>query len=983
MGEFSAIDPAAMQSMITSYNKDKGDLRNSVTNLKSRFDQYGIDSGDLTQILSICNWLDDQLTTLTRHQVLGAALEREHPGLTMVQVPEPVVSAAQARKDGKDLADRMNKIDGTGDSAKQYHEIAQQLAAHKDDPDYCSAFYAAINPNLAQNIPTFLTSTGSSTAGEDLKAYSQAFGSACSDDYPAPGFDKVKKLYLTPPPKGDNILAWNRGAMLQYGQFPADFLAKAARANVLDSFAKDHDQNFSVLNQGQGLGLSSNTMALYLKALGTNGDATRDALGHMGGNGCGTDLQGNLKSLIAYTNQSHDPDMTDALKSALTAGSGDQVTHSADGSLHVVPTMHGGFEADFAATSMSALAQSHVDYKTYKDYIDTTFTAYGTPPGANSDQKGAQDAFLLHLATTGDAKWPPIRPAITSVGKDADALKGDTDFMSGFYSQGGDRFEAQVAAALHAEDGTHNGQVLSKDSQQILAEFGANLAAASKLEASGKIPTGLTQTFTNPADMWSATMLMKYGPKGDEWDHSFLTAMGDAVLHWRATRDVRPSYTPGMVTVAGYAPGGFVDPKNAWYSELGLKEDYVTMNMDSQMAVARGIVDNDPSLAVLSKLADNATASRDLLSGKDGLFAARQLVNDHWQSPGLDDDESEFPAKVINLATQKTPDLSANKHAATAAQNVFQAAIEDYHTSQDASSYEKEQYPHMPPKLAQALADVAGLYTPDLAQSVNNTAPKNPKWNDPRFDVSIDAKTHQPIVVTDANALDHLIHEILRDPKAGGAYSGYTRAYITTVARTSQSDPNGARKLIRELGNLDGHIELAKSDAPYSAAERQDAADVEKQKYTWVVGGVLSAVPVPLGEGASTALETTVGLVQTAIAGETANKSYDFGGGHAAAVASAEQAKSNAEMLSLQFPIIQGLINAHKLPRPEDCSWFHNGQLDADEILRSPTSFNAWKAQYGITDDRTYQDLFNAAKDGYGESTPTREANSDPYKDGN
>ncbi|MGW2422240.1 hypothetical protein ACWC0C_23800 [Streptomyces sp. NPDC001709] len=969
--------------MITSYSKDKDDLRSSVSALKSRFDRYGINSGDLTQILGICNWLDDQLSTLTRHQVLGAALEREHPGLTMVQVPEPVVSTAQARKDGKDLADRMNKIDGTGDTAQQYHEIAQQLAAHKDDPDYCSSFYAALNPNLAQNLPTFLTSTGSSTAGEDLQAYSQALGTACSDDYPAPGFDKVKKLYLTAPPKGDNVLAWNRGAMLQYGQFPTDFLAKAARVNVLDSFAKDHDQNFSVLSQGKGLGLPDNTMALYLKALGANGDATRDALGHMGGSGCGTDLQGNLKSLITYANQSHDPDMTDALKSALTAGSGDQVTRGADGSLHVVPTMHGGFEADFAATAMSSLAQSHADYKTYKDYIDTTFTAYGTPPGANSDQKGAQDAFLLRLATAGDAKWPPIRPAITAVGKDADALKGDVDFMSGFYSQGGDRFEAQVAMTLHNEDGTHNGQVLNKDSQKILAEFGANLAAASKLEASGKIPTGLTQTFTNPADMWSATMLLKYGPKGREWDPSFLSAMGDAVLHWRATRDMRPVYVDGMKTAAGYASGGFGDPSNAWYSELGLREDSFHMNTDAQFAVFRGITDNDPSLAVLSKLADNAAGSRDLLSGKDGLFAARQLVNDHWQNPGLDDDESAFPAKVITLATLKTPDLSANKQAATAAQNVFQGAMEDYYRSQHASGNENELYPHMPPELAQALANIAGAYTPDLAQSVNNPAPKNPKWNDPRFDVTIDAKTHQPRVVTDVNALDHLIHEILRDPKAGGAYSGYTRAYITTVARTAQSDPDGAQKLLRKLGNLDGHIELARSDAPYSAAERQDAADVEKQKYTWVVGGVLSAVPVPLGAEAPAALETTVGLVQTAIAGETANKSYDFGGGHAAAVASAEQAKSNTEMLSLQFPIIQGLISAHKLPRPEDSRWFHNGQLDADEILKNPTPFNDWKERYGITDNRTYQDLFNAAKDGYGESTPVRGANSDPYKDGN
>ncbi|MGW1282746.1 DUF6571 family protein [Streptomyces sp. NPDC002586] len=971
MGEFSAIDPAAMQSLITSYNKDKGDLRNSVTNLKSRFDQYGIDSGDLTQILGICNWLDDQLPTLTRHQVLGAALEREQPGLTMVQVPEPVVSAAQARKDGKDLADRMNKIDGTGDSAKQYHEIAQQLAAHKDDPDYCSAFYAAINPNLAQNIPTFLTSTGSSTAGEDLKAYSQAFGSACSDDYPAPGFDKVKKLYLTPPPKGDNILAWNRGAMLQYGQFPADFLAKAARANVLDSFAKDHDQNFSVLNQGQGLGLSSNTMALYLKALGTNGDATRDALGHMGGNGCGTDLQGNLKSLIAYTNQSHDPDMTDALKSALTAGSGDQVTHSADGSLHVVPTMHGGFEADFAATSMSALAQSHVDYKTYKDYIDTTFTAYGTPPGANSDQKGAQDAFLLHLATAGDAKWPPIRPAITSVGKDADALKGDTDFMSGFYSQGGDRFEAQLAAALHAEDGTHNGQVLSKDSQQILAEFGANLAAASKLEASGKIPTGLTQTFTNPADMWSATMLMKYGPKGSEWDDKFLTSMGDAVLHWGAKpHQVMPDYHSPMLYDG--VPAYLTDPDNAWYSELGLDVKVPPeLNLDQQMANAQALADNDPRLAVLGKLADNATASRNLLSGNDGSFAAHQLVNDQWQLPLSRGDNSDMPAKVIVAATQRGTGLNATDLAAArAAQNVFQAAVDNYKPGRD---IEKDGIIALPPKLADGLAVVAGAYAPDFADSQRNVS----KTTNPGFAALLNGDG-QPSINTNPTALNLLLHSFMSEnPQAAGIFRAAVHADMTatTMAYHGQegNGPN-ARSILNNLGKLDGNVDNVMNDLKYRPAQKLDAQANQDAMYAWIAGGVISPLIPGAGEGEALAATALKGL-SVINGGGSAWLSYQFSTSHASAVESEAQQTDFTESQNLSIPVITGLISAGVIQPPPQSSWYHDGKFQLND--KNSNQFDTWRAKLPHSQQILIDNLTSDAQIGYSQATGRHTPNTD------
>jgi hypothetical protein len=35
-------------------------------------------------------------------------------------------------------------------------------------------------------------------------------------------------------------------------------------------------------------------------------------------------------------------------------------------------------------------------------YLDGTFKAYSTPRGANSDQEGAQGAFLLHIATSAD-----------------------------------------------------------------------------------------------------------------------------------------------------------------------------------------------------------------------------------------------------------------------------------------------------------------------------------------------------------------------------------------------------------------------------------------------------------------------------------------------------------------------------------------------------------------------------------------------------
>ncbi|WP_067119130.1 hypothetical protein [Streptomyces yokosukanensis] len=350
-----------MLSLIKSYTQDKGDLRNSATNLKSRFDRFGIDSGDLTQILSICTWLDDQLPALTRHQALGAALEREHPGLQMVQVPEPVISAAQARKDGKDLADEFSKnTSGDKKAGEKYHELAEKLAAYKDDPDFCSSFYANLHPPVqAETLPSLLASTGSSTASEDLKAYSHAFGVAVSADSPAPGFDKIKKMYVQPVPKGAYPLGWDRGAMLRYGDFPSSFLAQSTRANVLDQVAKDKEQDF----RGGGenariLGLPDDTVALNLEALGDNQRAVFDALAQMGDEK-NPNLQEHLKLLLEYSKMNNDAQT--ALGHAIDVGSGVRGQEDASGNWHVDAGKHDAWESTFAFDAIIAAGHAETD----------------------------------------------------------------------------------------------------------------------------------------------------------------------------------------------------------------------------------------------------------------------------------------------------------------------------------------------------------------------------------------------------------------------------------------------------------------------------------------------------------------------------------------------------------------------------------------------------------------------------------------------
>ncbi|WP_335972050.1 hypothetical protein [Streptomyces sp. CA2R106] len=353
MTDFSGIDPQALKGMIASFSTDKENLHSAYSSYFYRFGEHGLDTGPLNSINNIALWMDDQVPGLKRRYSLALGMEHGGDMTHVVQVPEPVISSAEARKEAQDLAKQLTAIkELDGEGGKQYHSIAEQLKAHEDDPDYCSAFYAALKPpNLAESLPSMLTATGSGTAPKDLEIYSKALGAASRAPYPAPGFDQVEKLYTTKVPQGDYGVGWDRMAMMQYGDFDSKFLASATRAAVLDEVAKDPDQDFrgSMTNAKQ-LGLPQDTVAMALGALGRNGSASYTAIAQMG-DPKNPDLEGNLDKLFKYGQW--DSDVQTNLGKAIDAGAG--VTgHTDSKGWHVDPEKHDDYQSTFAYCAMLA-----------------------------------------------------------------------------------------------------------------------------------------------------------------------------------------------------------------------------------------------------------------------------------------------------------------------------------------------------------------------------------------------------------------------------------------------------------------------------------------------------------------------------------------------------------------------------------------------------------------------------------------------------
>jgi hypothetical protein len=323
-GSMAAIDPQLMAQMNASIKSGGETLVNQGSGLKSRFSDLYLDTAPLAEIVSIGHWARDQLPMLTRRQTLAAAIDNT-PGAHFYDeyATGMYLTPERAASDGADLARQLMELNRTDEAgARRAHEIALELARHKDDPAFTSAFYGTLGPQRTKIIPIYMTQSGSSTAADDLEIYSHALGTALSAPYPAPGMDRVSSDFERA--SSNRPDAWNKGAMLVYAKVPGDWLGVVARNNALDEFARDPNQDFrgGGLDAGR-LGLPDDTAALFLKVASNSPESSRYALTTMGQPDHGHSLDDNVKLFMSYSKSVGTGDeIQENLGDALAAGSG-------------------------------------------------------------------------------------------------------------------------------------------------------------------------------------------------------------------------------------------------------------------------------------------------------------------------------------------------------------------------------------------------------------------------------------------------------------------------------------------------------------------------------------------------------------------------------------------------------------------------------------------------------------------------------------
>ncbi|OSP38923.1 hypothetical protein B7767_34305 [Streptomyces sp. 13-12-16] len=215
---FSGINPDNLLRTIKDLESGSKALHSAKTSYLARFHRFGLDTAHLTEIGKIAGWVDDELPMLRRRQALAAAMEtdpREHGGGAMVRLREPVLTIGAAREKGKRLAGKADEAAGLGpDTAgAEFHRIAEELAAHKGDPDFTSAFYAALDPALLKVLPVTVAATRTPTAESDAKVFGSAFTTAVDADPPAPGFTKAVALFHGDIGEDEPTAVFNRALM--------------------------------------------------------------------------------------------------------------------------------------------------------------------------------------------------------------------------------------------------------------------------------------------------------------------------------------------------------------------------------------------------------------------------------------------------------------------------------------------------------------------------------------------------------------------------------------------------------------------------------------------------------------------------------------------------------------------------------------------------------------------------------------------------
>lgn len=269
---FSGIDPTLMEGMIKEFRRGRADLAGTVGAYRTKLAAFGVDTTALAEIDRVCSWIDDQIPMLTKRRDLATALaDTSQPGLAMVD-ESFVLSPAEARRQGAALAARFRSVKDARPGDGAYHDLLNELGAHRFDSDYSASFFAGLGAQSTRRLPEMINlyggkgpSAGRSGRPARLSAVRCRAAWTCPDSATSPG-----PCSMGPCP-GRTGKAWRRSCVSGDSR---EWLARLARLHALDPMYRQ-------ATSGEGASRTAidvqdhDTFQLFLRSLGDNPAASR------------------------------------------------------------------------------------------------------------------------------------------------------------------------------------------------------------------------------------------------------------------------------------------------------------------------------------------------------------------------------------------------------------------------------------------------------------------------------------------------------------------------------------------------------------------------------------------------------------------------------------------------------------------------------------------------------------------------------------
>lgn len=551
--------------------------------------------------------------------------------------------------------------------------------------------------------------------------------------------------------------------------------------------------------------------------------------------------------------------------------------------------------------------------------------------GPTIDAAAAQaDAQLLSQAE-GSPSDPQSRADIQAVGQDIQDHLADKDtaYLTALYNQAAPQIAA-LATTLHNMDGRGIPEsdsrftVLTPADQKILATFGAGLAAADK---AGLSPQAV-QEIANAPDLWSAAMLIKYGPPGS----AYATQAGTG-------KNAQPSLLAQLT-------------KNVFEAQqkgkIALPLGGSSFGMDDYDNIQNALGTFDPFSALLQRDAENKAAATQVLGGKDGSAIANMLLNNPYDKYTYSNETNppgsgKFPATFTGYGpTQKLdgmelaylnylPDgaIANFLDAATSAGrgtgdpndpvNPYklsaQAAINIIDNTPPPWSDNGKPQPSFSPAVQRALDDTFMRYLPDIASSTAD------QGSGGAFVARYNNGAGPWVINIPSAQLSPFLMQLSADPNNYGYIKGVVASKMgVALGLKLQGVTDGtADNPYGDLSSLYGRLVTEEGNLHFSAAQQQDAENAELNSIIDLGKSFVGDIPV-VGDTASKLLDyderfAVLGFPQIP----------EFSTDNAAAALQEGRANFSDAELKAMIPLVQGLVQQGVIkPQP---SWYQGGQI--------------------------------------------------------